>query len=149
MIKRFNWGWGIALLYTSFAVFILFMVYLSTREEIELVTPDYYAKELDFQQQIDKINRANQLREPVKWKVNNRQVHITFPKQITANGVKANTEFYRPNDKRLDFSVECQPDSNGVCVISSDRFYPGIYKMGLNWESNGVTYYNEGVINID
>lgn len=53
-----NWGWKIAIGYTAFALFILYLVYRTTGVEFELVTPDYYAQELAYQGQIDKRKTA-------------------------------------------------------------------------------------------
>lgn len=60
-MKKLNWGWRISILYSGFVVFMLFMVFKTTTVKDDLVTPDYYAKELEYQQHIDKQERANQL----------------------------------------------------------------------------------------
>ena len=46
---KFHWGYGIALFFTAFVVFILTAVFTSTKENIHLVTEDYYAEELAYQ----------------------------------------------------------------------------------------------------
>ena len=44
-----NWGWRIVILYSGFVLLILFLVYKTTTVNDDLVTTDYYAKELKFQ----------------------------------------------------------------------------------------------------
>jgi hypothetical protein len=149
VMKKFNWGWGIALFYTSFAVFILLLVYKTTTLNIDLVTPDYYKKELAHQDQIDKANRANSLTEPLQWTVTNSKVVLSFPKEVSAKNVKASVLFYRPSDSAKDLKLEVVPDTSGSCVINSDKLYKGVYRMQVDWSADNVAYYNEGVVNIN
>jgi hypothetical protein len=148
-MKKFNWGWGIAMLYTAFALFILFLVYKTTTVNIDLVTPDYYKKELAYQEQINKVKRTSKLTEPLQWTVSNRKVTLTFPKQTTASRVKASVLFYRPSDSSKDFKIEVSPDTSGSCIIVSEKLSRGIYRMQVDWSVDGVAYYNEGVVNIN
>ncbi|MFN8299065.1 MAG: FixH family protein [Chitinophagales bacterium] len=149
MFKKFNWGWGIALVYGAFVVFMLTLVYRSTQTKEELVTEDYYGKELKYQEQIDKQKRAESFKQPLQWKVENHQVQLTFPAEVTGKPVKADVTFYRPNDSKLDFNVSCTPDASGICAIASDKFAKGTYKMQVEWNADGVSYYNEGQINMN
>ena len=149
MFKKFIWGWGIALFYSSFVVFMLFMVWCTNLMKTELVTEDYYGKELKFQEQLDKMKRANVLSQPVNWTVQNNSVKLNFPGDVKGKDVKAKVLFYRPDNSLRDFNVSCQPDSMGVCVINSDKFHHGVYKIEVDWSAGKETYYTEGVININ
>jgi nitrogen fixation protein FixH len=149
MFKKFNWGWGIALFYTGFVVFMLFMVWCTNLMKTELVTEDYYGKELKFQEQLDKMKRSNVLSQPVNWTVLNNSVKLNFPVDVKGKDVKAKVLFYRPDNSLRDFNVNCQVDSTGVCIINSDKFHHGAYKMEVDWSAGKETYYTEGVININ
>ena len=67
---KFNWGYGIMVLYISFALAILFLVYKCTQHPVDLVSPDYYDKEIKFQQQYDKEQNATALSTPLQLNVN-------------------------------------------------------------------------------
>lgn len=149
MFKKFNWGWGIALVYGTFVLFMLALVYRSTLTREELVTEDYYGKELKYQEQIDKQKRADSFKQPLQWKVENRKVELTFPSEVAGKQVKADVMFYRPNNSKQDFNVSCAPNASGICAIASDKFEKGVYKIQVEWSADGVAYYNEGQINID
>jgi hypothetical protein len=58
-----NWGYKILFVYAIFITGILFMVFKSATQKMDLVTPDYYAKELKYQEKIDESNRVNALSE--------------------------------------------------------------------------------------
>ena len=51
-----NWGYKIMIVYLVFVAGIAVMVYNSAMQNIDLVTPDYYAKELKYQEKIDETN---------------------------------------------------------------------------------------------
>ena len=55
MFKNFNWGHGIILGLGSFIAFILFMIFIfpDGQQNAEMVSDDYYAEELNYQEVID------------------------------------------------------------------------------------------------
>ena len=58
---KFNWGTGITIFFLSFVVFMLFMAYKCFQTDFDLVTEDYYAKELVYQETIKKLNNEKNL----------------------------------------------------------------------------------------
>lgn len=148
MLKKFNWGWGIACFYSAFAFLILTMVYKSTQNKVELVTPDYYAQELKYQDRINQIENARNLSEPLLWEVSGRQVTIRFP-QIAKTNAKARVLFYKPSSSAKDVVIECVPDASGKCLLASPKLEPGVYQMQIEWQANNVAYYNEATVNFN
>jgi hypothetical protein len=51
-----SWGKGIILVFVVFVLGIGVLVYRSMTKNIDLVTTNYYEKELKYQEQIDKRN---------------------------------------------------------------------------------------------
>lgn len=149
MFRKFNWGWGIALFYSAFVVFMMFMVWECNQMKTQMVTDNYYGKELKYQEQLDKIRRSNSLGGPLRWMVNKKSVRLTFPVEVRNKNIKANILFYRPDNSANDFNVSCFVDSSGSYTVSSEKFRHGEYRMQVDWMAGNKTYYNEGVINID
>lgn len=148
-MKKFNWGWGIALLYSAFVVLMLSLVWKTTTVKDDLVTPDYYAKELKFQDQLDKQKRTSELKEKLAWQVNGKQIEIKFPSTQAQEKVDAEIFFYNTAEAKKDLKVSCQADSLGACLVSTQKLAHGIYKMQIEWSAAGLEYYNEGTINIE
>ena len=48
-----NWGHRIIILYVGFVLLIGTMVYLSSRENVDLVSSDYYDQEIKFQSKME------------------------------------------------------------------------------------------------
>jgi len=147
-MKKLNWGWRITILYSGFVVLMLFLVYKTTTVKDDLVTPDYYARELKYQEQLDKQKRTHELKQQPVWHVNGKKVAIKFPEEMISKNVKAEILFYNPAEAKKDFSVSCSPDSSGLCEVSSEKFQHGAYQMKIDWNADGISYYNEGTINI-
>ena len=64
---KLNWGHYIVITFTAFVLLIGFMVYRSFQHNNDLVADDYYAKELQFQDVIDRQKRANDLEQNITW----------------------------------------------------------------------------------
>lgn len=149
ILKKFNWGWGIGIFYVWFVVAMLSLVYMASQQSIEFVTKDYYGKELDYQDHINKVNRTTLLAKPLQWQVDSKKVKLTFPVSAGSTDVKADILFYRPSDSKKDFTLTIVPDSLGEAVIVSDKLLPGIYRMQIDWQIGTDYYYNESIININ
>lgn len=146
---KLNWGWKIAILYSGFVVFMLILVYKSSTQKIDLVTPDYYAKELKYQDQIDKEQRTRQLAQQLQWQVNNRNITLQFPTEMKGKKLGGEILFYRPSDSSKDIKVAITADSSGVAEITGDKLSTGMYKMQVAWSADNTEYYNEGTITIN
>lgn len=149
MLNKINWGWKIVIVYSAFVVLILTLVYKASQNKIEVVTPDYYQKELAYQAQIDKESRTQQLKEQLQWQVDGNKVHLKFPSDVTGKKVKADILFYRANNSNQDITLSVAADSTGICTVSSDKFERGVYQMQIDWNADGVSYFNKATININ
>lgn len=146
---KWNWGSGIALLYTVFALSIISLVVYSFRQKIDLVTPDYYAKELAYQGQIDKMARAKALPEAMAWEVQKGAIQITLPEAFSPERVKGTVTLFKPSDKLSDKEFDLDISESGNQILSTQGFSPGMYKLKIDWQSGDSTFYQEGVIMIN
>lgn len=145
---KINWGYKIALVYIGFVLFMLALVWRTMQEKVELVTKDYYAQELVYQDKIDRIENTKSLTEQVNWELGNQMVKIIFPTQFVGKSISGNVLFFRPSDSSKDFSINLSPDSNGTMTIKSDKFIFGVYRMQIDWQVGGKNYFSEAVINM-
>jgi len=141
---KWNWGTGIALVYTTFALVIIGFVVHSFRKRIDLVTPDYYAKELVFQKQIDRETRTRNLANPLQWESAPDAVSFQFPTAMQGQKLEAEVQFFSPVDSRNDLMVKVAGDAFGKAVAQTTALNRGRYIMKVYWSANGTEYYNEG-----
>ena len=141
-----NWGTKITILYLSFVGLILGLAFVCFGESVELETPDYYAKELKFQDQLDATKNANNLNVPVQHIIRDRSVQLIFPTELMSKDFSGSVYFMRPSNSSQDKAVPLSPGIEGMQMIDPG-FTKGVYKMQISFTSNGKSYYKEDIIN--
>ena len=143
---RWNWGTGIALVYTVFALSMIALVVSSFSKKLDLDSKDYYAQELVFQNQIDKSNRARALASSVKWEVAIGNIIISYPQQFIGSELSGNVNLFKPSDNNADVNFQIQTDEQLKQEISTSTLSKGMYKIRIDWAVGKETYFNEGAI---
>ncbi len=143
-----NWGIRITILYLSFVALILTLVFNCMSEKVELESPDYYAKELAYQEKIDAINNANASEETIDHVVNGKQIILRISPGMQSSDLKGQVYFYRPSNSLQDLKFPMQFNAAGEQTINGIELIHGLYKMQLSWTVKGKKYFKEEVINI-
>jgi hypothetical protein len=137
-----NWGYKILAVYGLFVAGIMFMVFKSSSQKMDLVTTDYYGKELKYQQVIDQSQRTSELSEALKYQVKNGELEVIFPKDFAGKKITGNVELYYPADEsrdlKKDFSLQ---DTRFTMPVGSSS--TGQYELHISWQADGKTYYFE------
>ena len=135
-----NWGYKILLVYAVFVMGIMFLVFKSSREKVDLVTTDYYAKELKYQQKIDAMNRVSLLSDTVKYEMHEGKLTVVFPKDFAGKKITGDVVLYCPSDEDKDitqnFSIQDTPIFVPIHVVNKKEF-----ELQLNWQADGTSYY--------
>ncbi len=140
---KWNWGTKIATFYITFVAFIIFMVYSSFSENYDLVTEDYYAQEIKYQQTIDSRNRANEMSQNLQVAIDGNQLLVLFPKE--GDKIKGTLMAFRPSDEKKDFREQLNV-KHGKHVIPLNRFSRGKYRLKIEWTFDELRFYNEQII---
>jgi len=142
--KKFSWGKGIIALYGFFMLGVALMVYISVTRQIDLVTPNYYEKEIKYQQQIDKINNTVKLEHKLITEMIPGNFVIIFPDDtIEERPLTGEITFYRPSDAKKDFKIPLAPGIDLKQFINTDKLEKGLWKVSIDWNKNGVDYFSE------
>ena len=139
---KFNWGTGIVLAFAAFIAFILYFVVLSTRDPAsnhDLVTEDYYRKELMYQEDLDAARNLEEIGGGVKASITSEGLQIEFPAQMAPNKIKGTVSLYRPSNKQLDFETPIQL-SNKQQLIPKSRLLDGRWDLRVYWTYEGKPY---------
>ena len=137
-----NWGYKILVVYGFFVVGILFMVFKSSNQKMDLVTTDYYGKELKFQQVIDQNKRTSELSEAVRYEIKDSRLEVIFPKDFAGKKITGSVELYCPADEhrdmKQDFSLK---DTMFTMPVGAAN--KGQYELHISWQADGKDYYYE------
>lgn len=139
---KFNWGTGITIFIVLFVVSMSAMVFKASQQNVDLVTEDYYEKELAFQDLKDKEALVlSHFEEQISYKIENDKLQLIFPSKVEGE-VKGNIVFFKPSDARLDQSVDFISESKTL-VYPLNLFSTGMYKLRIEWQNAGNAYYSE------
>ncbi len=139
-----NWGKKIAIAYLGFVGFMGFLVWKCLQQkDIHLVSPDYYQKEIAYQQNIDQMNNTNELSSDLGFAYNAESKHIQlqFPKE--SMGASGTINFYRPSDANKDFAVSLNLTDSSSVDIPVSQISKGLWVIKVSWSKNGKNYYKE------
>ena len=137
---KWNWGTGITIAIILFMSLILYFVYLTTQNPIQLVEKDYYPKGLVYQQRIEQIKNARKYESDFYVLETEKEVVIHLP---AINPDTGNLQIFRPSDKALDIVSEINPDTSGLMHFPSEKFRKGKYIIKVFWKENDTGYYLE------
>lgn len=135
---KFNWGKAIILAFVLFISFIVYIVYGSMTTKVDLVTKDYYSKELRYQEDIDKQNNAKAL-SALKYTIKSGSFIVELPKELSKSTATGTLHFYRPSDAENDklFKVNT---NNGFIEVPSSFLYTGKWIFFLDISNQGIEY---------
>ncbi|MFZ9031790.1 MAG: FixH family protein [Robiginitalea sp.] len=139
---KFNWGTGIVLAFAAFIVFILYFVVLSTRDPAsnhDLVTEDYYKKELKYQEDLDAARNLEKIEGGVTARITDKGLQIEFPGIMDPEKIIGKVSLYRPSNKQLDFETPIQL-SNKQLLIPKSRLLDGRWDIRVYWTYEGKPY---------
>lgn len=142
---KINWGTGIVISFVLFIGFILFFVIsMATQKkyQYDLVTEEYYQKELDFQQRIDAEKNAKQLKQNIKVKKTAEGLEILFPEVFVPQNIQGSIFLYRPSNKQLDFEIPISI-SKSYLLMPDKRLLGGRWNIEINWQYNNTNYFYE------
>ncbi|WP_299247206.1 FixH family protein [uncultured Lacinutrix sp.] len=139
---KWNWGNSLVVVMAAFMSFILYFVYLmSTTESFshDLVTEDYYAKEMLYQDEIDAETNTNNLAERFVSKRTDNGWLLVFPEELELSKIKGKVFLYRPSNETLDFNLELNLTSSHL-LIPDNKMLGGRWNITIDFMYEGTPY---------
>lgn len=140
---KINWGTSIAIVIVLFIGFIMMMVIpmLTDKEyDHDLVVEEYYKKELEFQEQLNKEKNSAKLSENLRTEQVAEGLLIYFPKEMQPSQIEGSILLYRPSDKKMDRIIPILATSNPI-LIPGEQLLPGRWNVEVDWKYTGESYY--------
>ncbi len=147
---KINWGTGVVIAFGMFMTFILYFVFKvqsDSQYDHEMVTEEYYKKELSFQQQLDKSQKAFDLKDKLTITTEDGGLQISFPKSFDPTKIKGKVSFYRPSNQKLDFEKTISLSSSHLLIPKTD-LVGGRWDITIDWEYEGVGYLNKQQVDL-
>jgi len=127
--------------FVFFALFIGTLVVISIRQDIGLVSKNYYQDELKHGEKMAQQANANQLSEQPEITFENNSVKVVSPLFSTIESGKLKVQ--RPSDERLDQQFEISAGGGASQSFELKVWERGLYRVSMTLRMDGKEYYFE------
>lgn len=145
---KLNWGTGIALVYSGFALVMVLFVLRSRQYDPGLVRNDYYNLDLNYQEHMQKKQNAANLAEGllVHFDAVQRVIRLRFPANM---GMPSGTiKCFRSVNVRDDINMDVKTGSDGQMEIPAAQMPNGLWHLEVDWQASGTKYFHETTLTI-
>ncbi|HKJ07403.1 MAG TPA: FixH family protein [Flavobacteriaceae bacterium] len=142
MKLKLTWPAGIIIALTAFIIFILSFVFKVTfldEYHHHLVSEQYYKDELNYQQEIDEVNRGLALEQNIKLSKTANGLNVIFPKEFDYKNIEGTIYFQRTSNNKIDFKIPIDLTSH-TYLISNEKLLEGRWNVKINWKANNTNY---------
>ena len=140
---KFNWGTGIALFYSIFAITMVGLALQTTKHDVGLVKKDYYDDDINYQSHYVKMQNARNLTTDLVIKLNadGQNIVLQFPKDLP--NATGQILLFRPSQTGVDTKLDIKTDAQNAQVLSTTGLKSGLWKIKVDWQAEGKEYYKE------
>lgn len=131
--------------FVGFALFVGSFIYRATQTDLNLVSKDYYKKEIEYQSHIDKLKRSSKYENQISVKAVNGQMDLHFPEELI--GFKGKIQLFRPSNSKLDQSMEMRLDAKKISIDVSELI-AGAWEVKMDLSKGDETFYFERSIEL-
>lgn len=139
---KISWPAGIILALGAFIIFILSFVYKATfiaDYDHHLVSEDYYKDELNYQQEIDQLNNAAELKQNITYKKVTEGLLISFPSEFDPAQISGTISFQRLSNDKLDFEFPITLETTDSLILD-ENLVEGKWNVKIEWIVKDKTY---------
>ena len=139
-----NFGNWIFVSFVLFAIFIASLVAVCIRQDINLVSSDYYQQEINHQQKINLSQNAQSLTIVPEITISGTVVTITYEEfnRLESGELK----LLRPSDVNLDRKFKLEASTERQQHFPLVTWQKGLYRASMQWVMDGREYYIEKLI---
>ena len=146
---KISWPTGIVISIVAFMIFILSFVFKVTfldGYDHHLVSEDYYKEELNYQQEIDKLNNASALEEDISLVMDETGITIHFPSNFEPSKISGLIKFQRLSNIKIDFQRKIELKTSDYHIKNED-LVEGIWDVKIEWSVANEHYLFKKKIN--
>ena len=139
-----SFGKGIFIAFVLFATFMATLVTVCVRQNVSLVSNNYYQEELKHQTKINSQLNAQGLVHKPLLSFSNGELIVTFDQfqQMEEGQLK----LLRPSDPSLDASFSLASGSELRQSFKLAKWKSGLYRVSLSWKVKDKEYFIEQVM---
>jgi hypothetical protein len=138
-------NWWPAGIFAAFGLFIAgtaALIGVSVFNGMDLVAPDYYQRELRYEQQMERTDRARRLAAPlvVSYDAASRVIQVSLAGAKAGSQPAGTIELYRPAAAKEDRRIELRLDGSGRQLLDARELSPGLWRVRVTWSVDGEEF---------
>ena len=149
--KQNLWPWTIITVLAGFLAALIAYVVFTTRHPVDLVSKDYYEREITYQDHLLKEERAldSDTAITVKYDSENKVLVFAAEGNPPSGSIPVTADFYRPSDSGLDRTVDFSVAAGQPFALSAQDIASGFWRVRLRWVLEEAECYKEHALFLD
>ena len=131
-----NWGKGIVIFMAAFITFILVLAIKLISTDVDLESDDYYAREINFGQEMAAVQKAEDLDEKVELKLIDGFVSVKIPESKAIENLEL--RLIRIDNDKLDRTYKIE--NTKTFLINKKELVKGNYRTEMYYTIMGEKY---------
>lgn len=145
-----SWGYKILTFYLAFVALIVFMVFSAFQYKVNLVSTDYYERELNYQDVIDGHKNLAAAGETVYVNHPSGGLDILLPNMAAGKPYeKLEIWLYNEATQEGDIKINIDNTSDNRFELPLETQNTGSYVLKVKWYQDGVPYYYEKTMRLN
>ncbi len=134
------WPVGLVVFLGVFVACVVSFGVFAVRQPQDLVSPDYYDREIRYQEHIDRVARAGAASSGMSVSVDVATRTLAL---ALSRGAVGQVEFYRPANAQWDRILPLALDTEGCQRIDLSGLQAGLWRIRVVWSVGGLDYLRE------
>lgn len=139
-----NFGKGIFIAFILFASFMATLVIVCVKQDVNLVSANYYQEELKHQSKIDKIENATKL--TIQPTISFQQGEMSVVYDQFDEMKKGKLILTRPSDPQLDLTFDLKKTEATLQKFTLPKWEQGLYRVSIVWTMDDKEFYVEKIM---
>lgn len=127
------------ILFIGFIMYFVIKISTDKKYDYDLVTEEYYKKEMVYQKEIDDEENSNTLNGSISGEKTEAGWMLTFPENLDYSKITGTVLLYRPSNKKLDFQIPLKLSAKNL-LIPDERLVAGRWNTIVQWSYEGEDY---------
>lgn len=137
------WPWSIIGFFAVAIVAAVSWVVFCLGHGTDLVATDYYEQEMEYQNQLDRLERTRELsgRASIHYEAEGGFIRIQLPPEQAVLQPDGVIHLYRPSQADLDQTVPLQVTTVGEQRLDARSLTPGLWDVRVQWIAKGESFF--------
>lgn len=143
------WPYAIIAAIVLFMAYIAMFVYKAMKQDVGLVSKDYYEQEIKYQDQIERVRRTQALGDVMlDYNAENKSILLQMPATYRDKSLSGKVTLFRPSDDRMDREYPLQLGRDQSQLLDTEDLESGLWKVRVSFSDGQDSYYTEKSIQI-